>query len=200
MLRWSVTSQNKNRNIPSRGFTLIELLIAVSIFSVVSIAIYATFSSGATVLKRVKNIDLQQQMILLKTEKLSRQLRQQSACSKLLFQGQSDKISFCENIDDYPYRVTYYFNSQAKALLQVADRLDEIIEETGKLDPELHGRPMIFLSKVTDMQFSYLYLDVVKNEYLWAQEWKKSMPPVAVKFVIFRQQEKYESTVYLPRA
>lgn len=172
----------------------------MSIFSVVSIAIYATFSSGAAVLKRVKNIDLQQQRILLKTEKLSRQLRQQPACRKLLFAGQADKISFCENIDDYPHRVTYYFNPQAKTLLQAADRLDEIIDETGKLDPELHGRPEIFLSKVTDVQFSYLYLDVVKNEYLWASEWKKIMPPVAVKFIIFMPQGKYESTVYLPRA
>ena len=40
---------------PRRAFSLVELLIAVAIFSVVSVAIYATFSSGAAVLRRVKD-------------------------------------------------------------------------------------------------------------------------------------------------
>ncbi len=183
-----------------RAFSLVELLIAVAIFSVVSIAIYATFSSGAGVLRRVRNIDLVQQRILLKTERLSRELREQPACRKQLFQGDKTKISFCANIDYFPYRLTYYFDHSANALKRVADKLDEIIDDAGKLDPELRSVSVIFLPKVKDVQFSYLYLDLSKNAYLWTQEWQKAYLPFAVKFTIFTEKQNYESTIYLPRA
>lgn len=183
----------------SRAFSLVELLIAVAIFSVVSIAIYATFSSGMAVLRRVKNIDLTQQRILLKTERLSRELREQPACRKQLFQGDKTKISFCANIDYFPYRLTYYFDSSANALKRVADKLSEIIDEEGNLDPELHSPPVIYLPKVKEVRFSYLYLDLNKNAYLWTDQWQQDYLPFAVKFIIFSEKQNYESTVYSPR-
>lgn len=172
----------------------------MAIFSAVSIAIYATFSSGLAVLRRVKNIDLAQQRILLKQERLSRELREQSSCRKLLFQGDKTKISFCALIDYFPCRLTYYFDSFTHAFMRVADRLDEIIDDEGKLDPEFHAEPAIFLSKVNEVKFNYLYLDLAKNTYLWADKWEPGFLPLAVKFIIFTEQQNYESTVYLPRA
>ncbi|MCX5698127.1 MAG: prepilin-type N-terminal cleavage/methylation domain-containing protein [Candidatus Omnitrophica bacterium] len=183
-----------------KAFTLVELLIAVGIFSVVSIAIYSTFSSGAAVLRRIKNTDLTQQRILLKTERLSRELRQQPACRKQLFQGDKTKISFCANLDNFPHRLTYYFDSSALALKRVADKLDAIIDEGGNLDPELHSPAVIFLPKVKEASFSYLYLDLTKDAYLWTDQWQQDYLPLAVKFIILTDQQKYESTVYLPRA
>ncbi len=195
MLPWQPTYSNKNKR-ALRAFTLVELLIAVAIFSVVSIAIYATFSSGAAVLRRVKNIDLAQQRILLKTERISRELRQQPACRKQLFQGDKTKISFCANINYFPYRLTYYFDSSANALKRVADKLDEIIDEDGNLDPDLHSSSEVFLSKVKEVRFSYLYLDLKKNAYLWTSQWEQNYLPFAIKFIIFTENKEYESTVY----
>jgi len=202
MLLWQLIYSNRNKQFSRvwRAFSLVELLIAVAIFSVVSIAIYATFSSGATVLRRVKNTDLTQQRILLKTESLSRQLREQPACRKQLFQGDKTKISFCANIDYFPYRLTYYFDSSSHALKRVADKLDEIIDAEGKLDPKLHSPEVIFLPQVKEVRFSYLYLDLTKNSYLWTDQWQQDNLPLAVKFIIFSQKQNYESTVYLPRA
>ena len=211
MLLWQLIYSNKNKQFSRtwraaraarawRAFSLVELLIAVAIFSVVSIAIYATFSSGAAVLRRVKNTDLTQQRILLKAERLSRELREQPACRKQLFQGDKTKISFCANIDYFPYRLTYYFDSSSQALKRVADKLDEIIDAEGKLDPELHSPAVIFLPQVKEVRFSYLYLDLTKNSYLWTDQWQQDYLPFAVKFIIFSQQQNYESTVYLPRA
>ncbi len=185
--------------LPLTGFTLVELLIAVSIFSVVSIAIYSTFSSGAAVSRRIKNTDLTQQIILLKTEKFSRELRQQPACRKQLFYGDKTKISFCANIDHFPYRLTYYFDPSSNALKRVADKLIEIIGEDGNLDPEFHSPPVIFLPKVKEARFSYLYLDLNKNEYLWKDKWEQDYLPFAVKFTILTEKQNYESTVYNPK-
>jgi len=201
MLLWRPIYSNKNKQSlrTSRAFTLVELLIAVAIFSVVSIAIYATFSSGMSVLRRLKNIDLTQQKILLKTERFSRELREQPACRKQLFQGDKNKISFCANIDYFPYRLTYYFDSSTNALKRVADKLNEIIKEDGSLDPEFHSPSVIFISKVKEVRFSYLYLDLTKDTYLWTDEWKEDYLPYAVKFIIFSEEQNYESTVYLPK-
>lgn len=189
----------KNKLFSPRAFSLVELLIAVGIFSVVSIAIYSTFFTGSAVLRRINNLDLAQQRILLKTERLSRQLRQQPASRKQLFQGDKTKISFCANIDYFPSRLTYYFDSASLTLKMAVDRLDDIIDEEGKLDPQLHSPAKIYLTKVKEASFSYLYLDLSKNSYLWKQEWKEDFLPLAVKFIITFEKKKYESTVYLPR-
>ncbi|MFH1191006.1 MAG: hypothetical protein V1670_02265 [Candidatus Omnitrophota bacterium] len=176
--------------------------MSVAIFSVVSIAIYATFSSGLAVLRRVKNIDFVQQRILLKQERLSRELREHPSCRKQLFQGDKTKISFPALVDYFPCRLTYYFDNSADTFMRVADKLDEIIDPDGKLNPELHAEPVIFLPNVKEVKFSYLYLDLAKNVYLWADQWEQGSLslPLAVKFIIFTEKQNYESTVYLPRA
>ena len=199
MLPWQLIYSNQNKRFSRRAFTLVELLIAVSIFSVVSIAIYATFSSGSAVLRRIKNTDLTQQRILLKTERLSRELREQPAYRKQLFGGNKTKISFCANLDYFPHRLTYYFDSSSLALKRVADKLDAIIDEGGNLNPELLSPAVIFLPKIKEVSFSYLYLDLAKDAYLWTDQWQQDFLPLAVKFIILTDQQKYESTVYLPR-
>ena len=200
MLPLRLIYSNKNKQFSRRAFSLVELLIAVGIFSVVSIAIYATFSSGAAVLRRIKDTDLTQQRILLKTERFSRELREQPTCRKQLFQGDKTKISFCADIDYFPYRLTYYFDSPGNAFKRVADKLDKIIDEESNLDPEFHSPAVIYLPKVKEVKFSYLYLDLKKNAYLWTDEWEQDYLPFAVKFIISTEKQKYESTVYLPRA
>lgn len=178
---------------------MVELLIAVSIFSVVSIAIYSTFSSGSAVLRRVKDIDLRQQKILLKVEMFSRQLREQPACRKQLFLGSEIKISFPANSDYIPCRITYYFDNSSLCLMRVVDKLSEIITPEGKVDVELKSKPQVFLSKVKAVKFSYLYLDLKKNEYSWIDEWGQDYLPVAVKFTISSEDQEYASTIFLPK-
>ncbi|MEI6831673.1 MAG: prepilin-type N-terminal cleavage/methylation domain-containing protein [Candidatus Omnitrophota bacterium] len=196
---YSYSKKNKSLQSATRAFSLVELLIAVAIFSVVSIAIYATFSSGLAVLRRIKSIDLTQQRILLKTERLSRELREQTACRKQLFLGDKTKISFSANIDHFPSRLTYYFDSSANALKRAADKLNEIIKEDGTLDPEFKSPAVIYLPNVKEVRFSYLYLDLGKNAYLWVDQWKNDYLPLAVKFIIFTEKQNYETTVYNPK-
>lgn len=189
-----------DKNNKSAAFTLAELLIAVSIFSVVSIAIYSTFSSGASVLGRVKNIDLAQQRILLKSERFSRELRELPACRKQLFLGAKTKISFPGNADYIPCRITYYFDDSSLSLMRAADKLSQIITPQGKVDAEFKSKPAVFLSKVKEVKFSYLTLDPAKNEYKWLDEWPQDYLPVAVKLTVTGQNQEYVSTVFLPKA
>jgi len=198
MLLFPHIYQNKN-NKPG-AFTLVELLIAVSLFSVASIAIYSTFSSGASVLRRVKNIDFIQQKILLKTERFSRELRELTACRKQLFLGTKTKISFPGNSDYVPCRITYYFDNSSLCLMRAADKLSQIITPEGKVDAQLKSKPAVFLSKIKEVKFTYLNLDSVKNEYNWKDEWPQDYLPAAVKLTITSQTQEYASTIFLPKA
>ncbi|MDP2831682.1 MAG: prepilin-type N-terminal cleavage/methylation domain-containing protein [Candidatus Omnitrophota bacterium] len=182
------------------GFTLVELLIAVSIFSVVSIAIYSTFSSGAAILRRVKDIDLAQQRILLKTERFSRELREQAVYKKKLFSGAKTKIIFPGNSDYLPCRITYYYDPSSFCLMRVVDKLSAIITPEGKVDAELKSKPQVFLSEIKEAKFSYLFLDLKKNVYSWTEEWLQAYLPLAVKLTIISENYEHASTIFLPTA
>lgn len=190
---------NKNNKINNGAFSLMELLIAVSIFSVISIAIYSTFNSGAAVLRRVKNIDLAQQKIILKQERFTRELRTQPRYNKQLFSGNKTKISFPGSLDYLPCRITYYFDPSSLCLMRVADKLSQIIGSDGKIDEGFKSDPAIFLPKIKEVQFSYLSFDAKTNEYSWTEEWLQASLPVAVKFTIIKENQEYVSTIFLPR-
>lgn len=187
------------KRISVNAFTLVELLIALSIFSIISIAIYSTFSSGAAVLRRAKVIDLEFQKGLLKQERLSRELRQMPSCRKWLFSGKEEKISFCGIVDYTPCRITYYFDNLTRSIMRNSDRLSGIITEEGLVDAELKSKSTVFLDKVKGVKFSYLYLDLKQN-YNWAEEWKDKYLPVAVKISISTENREYVTTVFLPTA
>jgi prepilin-type N-terminal cleavage/methylation domain-containing protein len=187
-------------NLRVRAFTLVELLIAVSIFSVVSIAIYSTFSSGLSVLRRVKYIDFKQQKILLKQERFSRELRESCQCRKPLFLGNKMKISFCGIVDYVPSRITYYFDNASGSLMRNSDRLMDIITSEGSVEPELKSKPTVFVSGIKGARFLYLYLDLKKKTYSWSEEWTEISLPIAVKMIISTEAREYATTVFLPGA
>ena len=193
-------SQNIRKRLKPRAFSLVELIIAVAIFAVVSIAIYSTFNSGLSVLRKVKNIDLAQQSFILKEERFARELRQTVHLRKLLLSGTKDRISFGQILDDKPYRVTYYFDGPAQSFMRNADNLADILTDEKKIDPELKSKSAVFLKKIKGIKFAYLYLDLKKNVYAWAEEWKEDTLPRAVKLSISTDKQNYVTTVFLPTA
>lgn len=183
-----------------KAFSLVELLISVSIFAVVSIAIYSTFNSGLTVLRRSKSIDLAQQRFLLKVERFSRDLRQTPVFNKQLFLGAKDRLSFSGIVNEMPSRLTYYYDASSGALMYNADSLSAVITQEGKIDPELKSKATVFLNKVKEVKFSYLFLNIKNNEYEWADEWEEDTLPAAVKFSISTDKYNHAATIFLPTA
>ncbi|MDD5108527.1 MAG: prepilin-type N-terminal cleavage/methylation domain-containing protein [Candidatus Omnitrophica bacterium] len=195
-------STGASSNLFLTGFTLVELLIAVAIFSVVSIAIFSTFSSGAAVLRRVKTIDFSRQKTLLKIERFSRELRILPDCRKHLFLGAKTKISFPGNVDYIPCRITYYFDSSALCLMRVVDKLSEIITSEGKVEAEFKSKPEVFLSNVKGIKLRYFKKpDINKNEYIWMDEWNQNYLPMpgAIELTINTDDQEYVSTIFLPK-
>ncbi|MDB4349331.1 prepilin-type N-terminal cleavage/methylation domain-containing protein [Omnitrophica bacterium] len=59
----------------SSGFTLLELLLAVTIFSVVAVALYSSFHAGIRILRRSEDVMKYHQDLRLVTDELSLDLR-----------------------------------------------------------------------------------------------------------------------------
>jgi len=192
-------SRNQKNKLIKKAFSLVELLIAVSIFSVVSIAIYSTLNSGLVILRRANEVDIAQQRILIKEERIARELREQQPCRKFLFFGTRTRISFAAISDYAPCRVTYYFDSSRKSLMRAVEGLTEILTPEGLVDREVKTEERsVFLKDIKEASFAYLYFDLAKNGYTWAEEWPNVFPPVAVRITVIDKKGEYAKRVFLP--
>ena len=183
------------------AFSLVELLIAVLIFSVVIIAIYSTFSGGISLFRKIINVDISRQKVLLKIERFAREVRQQIPCRSFLFFGSKVRLSFSGLSDFLPSRITYYYDNQANALYRVIEPLSEITTNTGSIDLKVKAdSSRVFLKNIKEVNFSYLFLDLKSNDYIWVEEWPFDYLPIAVKIIIREEKEEYVKIVFLPRA
>ncbi|MDD5504830.1 MAG: prepilin-type N-terminal cleavage/methylation domain-containing protein [Candidatus Omnitrophica bacterium] len=189
----------KRESCKKNSFSLIELLIAVSIFSVISVAIYSTFSSGLMVLRRANNIDTSRQRLLLKTERIARELRQMPAFRKPLSGGLAFMVSFPYLSDHMPCRVTYFFDDSRKALMRAVEKIEDITDSKGQIEREVKTKEStVFIDSLEGFRLEYFYLDEQTREYYWRDEWPDGHMPVAVKMIITDREQEYVKTIILP--
>ncbi len=184
-----------------KSFTLIELLITVTIFSAVSIAIYATFNSGMRIWRRVEKFNLADIRNLIKIEKLNKELRQVFIFKEkdIAFSGKKDQIQFPAVIDSEINNVAYSFDAGGKMVLRGAVKLSDILAAKEKKE-ELPPNTAPYLTKVDEFSISYFYYDIKKSAYSWKDEWKENSLPAAVKFNIIFENEPYSTTIFIPSA
>ena len=183
-----------------KGFTLVELLIVCSLFAVISISIFATFSSGFKVLRRLQRTNDTEERLLLRLEKLSRELRQVFVFKDITFSGSKDKISFAAIIDDEIRRLNYCFDADHKAILRSTDALEEILAAKKDQQEEIKSPQKIYLANINGLTFSYFYFDIEKKAYLWKDEWSETKFPIAVKITIITENDSYTKNIFIPTA
>ena len=187
----------KMKSQKNKAFTLVELMITATIFSVVSIAIYATFNSGMSVWRRAKDNNAKQHKFMLRAEKLSRELRQTFIFKDIAFKAKNNEIQFPSVIDADICRITYFFDENQKMLLRGSDKLADIIaamEENKQVETKLFS----YLSDVNSVNFSYLVFDLQKNAYVWKEDWQQTTLPIAVKLSIIAKDKTYATTIIIP--
>lgn len=169
----------------------------MAIFSLVSIAVYSTFSSGMSVWRLAMNTGSSN--ILLKTEKLSRELRQSFYFKDSVFSGTKDSLSFPSRINQEAFRLAYFFDPVKNTLLRSSDSLTDVIN-AAKKNEEVAQNPAVYLSEVKKLSFSYFYFDSIKGSYLWKDDWDSNFLPLAVKIEISGKDSYYAKTVFIPSA
>lgn len=190
----SVSSVPKNQCNQCRGFTFVETLIVVTIFSVLSLAVYATFTSGMRLWKRVDEISLTQRRALLRLEKISQDLRQALNFSQIGFSGKSSELFFpLLSNDNQILKVTYFIEEDSLWRRQQTYR--DILEE--KEPPAARS----LLSAVVELKFSFIFKEQDKADYSVKDTWaKEEGAPAAIKIELTVKKETFTKTINIPIA
>lgn len=168
--------------LPSRGFTLIELFIAISIFSVVAVALYSAFFAGISVWQRSSesgNIDQDIKFIL---DDINKDFRNMLCLTNkeesiFAFSGSEKKAAIITE--------TSPFSEGDSSRRELAKVVYEFDDKTGELTRRIAGKDLgfdiekagreILLKGIEDLKFSYCYFSGSEDDpYLWEGEWKDS--------------------------
>jgi len=200
------------------GFTIVELLIASSIFAVISVAVYTTFSLGMKVWQKAEKLSNEEARVFMKIEKMNRELREVFILKErgLFFWGNKSRMYFPAIVKSEVTKLYYSFDSGSLTLVKGSETLKKIladleeekkkkeIKQDDKSDGKEEGKERRFprmssyLSGVSDMKFSYLGFDIKKNKTVWKDEWKEETLPLAVKTEIIIKNEKQTSVTFIP--
>jgi len=162
----------------TRGFTFVEVLIVIVIFSIIMLAVYGIFKGGLNVCKRIQNISLAEERIVLALERLGRDLGQIYKCNEedLKFEGASSEIKFVAfgkvplGLNQYHYA----FDKQKEKLILKYQPVEDALE--GKI-----SRIKRELVSLNDLQFTYLSFDRESGEPVESDTWEEEDLPWGVR-------------------
>lgn len=159
------------------GFTLVEMLIVSVIISVISLAVYTTFSNGIKIWQKV-NTNIQQGDVNIFFEKFSSDLRNTLIFRDIDFLGSAYQTEFPTMVNSTRLnnrtvgQVIYAYNSLSKTLTREERDYSHLYR-----DDEGLVRPL--LENVRFMEFQYYFYDEEKEEYFW--QYECASIPLAVK-------------------
>lgn len=190
----------------SRGFTLLELLIAVTIFSIVAVAIYTSFNVGIRAWRKAEASYKIKQEARHAFDAIGRDLRGAINFTRMPFEGASGSVSFSRalRISDSKggyiegvFKITYTFNAQDKALYYILQTYQE--DTKGE-----EGKKSLLASDVSDFKLKYAYLE--GSEVIWKDYWNEEELniPLGVKVSIAYPSEnegqavEFSETIFIP--
>jgi len=173
----------------NEGFTLIEILVVTVILSVVSLAIFTTFSNGIKIWKRI-NTGITGEDLFIFCDRLGFDLRNSFKFTGIKFFGEEDNLEFPAMVNSPRLnaktvgRVIYEYNPDARILIRKQTDFPGIYS-AGEVSPKQS------LKDIKNAKFLYYFYDKEKKEYVWLEEWSRDDLPLAVKMELeFGGQEK----------
>ena len=186
----------------TQGFTLIEVLITSALMAVLALAVYGLFDSGIRVMRKmVRPLPQEERSIFF--EKFSRDLQNLFHYAGVAFKGEKERVVFATTVrtqkelggDQGIGRVTYSYNSDARAIERLQENVSQIYE--GKA-----AQSAAVLIPVDSLSFEYFGPDSSdKTKYLWSDEWDEAEEnftkgiPLAVRVTFTFQDEDQERQI-----
>lgn len=193
-----VEQKDKNR---SNGFTLMELLLAITLFSIIAVAIYSSLAVGIKAQKRGCVIGGEYSDLRLTFYLTSQDLHNAIHANEIYLVSEAQKIYFYSVLPAQDgtrelYKITYtweregsYFN-----LLRLKENYIDSCQE-------IHEKGDEILDKVSKLEFSYGYVKKEisgEEEFSWKEEWKQESMPKLVQLKIEKNGEKFNKIIYCP--
>ncbi len=173
----------------TNAFTFVELLITIAIFSLLTLALYSSLSTGIIIWKRSKTEVQSLRTIRYLYAQTRNDLESAVSFSMLNFVGSADQFYFCSlsQTDIHTElkqlsKVEYQLAKQGNKVLGLSRTITNIqqgiTENSESLSPN-----KIFMSEVQGMKLEYAYYDANTEKIAWLDSWKEenTLPP-AIKF------------------
>jgi len=171
------------------GFTLLEVLISAAIVSVLSVVMYAVFSSGVTTWKKAREMRFLEKNVFGSLRELTTDLRNCLKITTLPVTGGSDRISFPglikKNTEKELGLITYYFDEDSSSIIKSAETYAEALNEEESKEKGI-GKALV--GNIDRFSLSYCYLDTDTELYDWRDDWEpeddSAEIPRAVKVLV----------------
>lgn len=177
----------KSRIVSFGGFTLLELIIAVTVFSVVILAVYLSFGVGIRAWRKAEGSYKLRQQARQAFDSIGRELRSAVNFTPIQFEGGRDWIRFaspaaardsrdiCQGI----FEIEYFLegdkdadkaaDASTKSLYRICRTYKEFLREDSEIKKET--AKSLLVSGLSDLKLRYAYK---KDENIvWLESWEK---------------------------
>ena len=188
------------------GFTLIELLVSLSIFSIISLAVYSSFAGGVGAWRRAQEFNSIYQTARLLLDDMAHELKNAVTIAGTDFVGAPQRLSFV-TVRQSPYptgrpathhlaRITYEARRAEGSSGYFLFRLETTDIKTAQ---EERGEPEQMVGSISRLNFQYTYKNS-KGEILpWKEVWEVSDAiPLRVKITLMVGDTRFTKTVFIP--
>lgn len=184
------------------GFTLIELLVSLTIFAVITVAVYSTFAGGVGAWRKAQEFSSTYQTARLVLDDMAHELKNAVVISGTDFVGETRGLSFLtvrqpphaqgRPVDPRITRVTYEVRRDRASATSALFRV-EAADTDGSQEAELIASP------VTRLEFLYTYKDDSGQIVPWKDAWRVSdAVPLGVKITLVVGETRFTKLVFIP--
>ena len=188
------------------GFTLIELLVSLSIFSIISLAVYSSFAGGVGAWRRAQEFSSIYQTARLLLDDMARELKNAVMISGTDFVGAPQRLSFL-TLRQSPYttgrpanhqiaRVTYEVRRDQASSGYSLFRLEASDIKNSQED---RGEPELMVGSISRLDFEYTYKNSTGEILPWKEVWQVSDAiPLGVKITLMVGETRFTKMVFIP--
>jgi prepilin-type N-terminal cleavage/methylation domain-containing protein len=162
------------------AFTLIELLVVTVMMSVVCLAIYSTFSSGARIWQRVNRMSLNEDLNIF-FDRFNADVGNSVRYAGLKFSGKTDRLELPTLVSSPALEA----KTVGMAIYSCAqDTLSRAQTDYSQVYQDVSPAPRHMIRGLTSCNFTYYQYDEEKKEYSWVEEWTEDALPLAVRLAL----------------
>jgi prepilin-type N-terminal cleavage/methylation domain-containing protein len=185
----------------SIGFTLLELLLAISLFCIISVAIYSSMAVGIKIHKRGGNLTGKYNDVSFAFERIGQDLRSAISINNIYFSGSEQDMSFyaiqaISGGQKELSKITYLLEKEKSCydFLRLRESYPDSLQAS-------HAKGDVLLDSVSELNFNYGFFkkQASGDQILqWKSEWKDEGVPRMVRIRFSIKGESFEDIVYCP--
>lgn len=185
----------------SPGFTLLELLVAITLFSIIAVAIYSSLAAGIRVHRKGSNIGGEYNDLRLAFYIIAQDLRTAIHINDVYLVEESQLVYFYsiqprQDGTSELFKITYTWEREKDyfALLRLKETYIDSLQGT-------HAKGDELLDGISQLSFDYGYVKKARKgeeDFLWKEGWKEESMPKLVRFRIEKKDEKFNEVIYCP--